>query len=335
MTYIPCPPKKIFMHSRKTAAYLLCCFVLISLGCAAATTKISNRGQLYLSISYSNKEAWAKRPFLPQNRYGIILRNKPVEINEPVTLIQIEHDIGGNRMMFRRENGDVHYLAIDAESVEQVGRVLQEHFYLEEPETDVGDAGEEVADFAPGLQNLIVLRDRAPIKVRPDITGETIAQADAGARLAPEITQRSGPLQNWWQVRVDTTAVGWIHEQFVSEPVPAGSFQERTIRSQAIREAGERKRLGDAERARQETERAELEAKINPQWPYEIRNVIRHHNLIEGMNQEMVKLSLGFPDDIIYTSTLTGMDEQWIYQSGRGRYRTVSFKNDEVTGWQN
>jgi hypothetical protein len=216
-----------------------------------------------------------------------------------------------------------------------VAKTIQDYFYLDEPKPAIAGAEGSPGNAVPGLQNLIVMRDRTPVKVRPDIAGQTAAVMDAGARLVPENMERGGAVNNWWRVRVDSTTVGWVHEQFVSEPVRPATSEERFLRAQAVRNAKEQDKLSRAEQAKREAERDELEKKINPHWPYEIRNAIRNHRLVTGMNQEMVKLSIGFPDDIIWTSTTEGTNEEWIFKAVGKPYKSVHFEKDAVTGWKN
>lgn len=82
--------------------------------------------------------------------------------------------------------------------------------------------------------------------------------------------------------------------------------------------------------------------KLNPDFSQNIKNAILSGDILIGMTKEQVIASRGEPVKVNKTTTIYGVDEQWImfyetpfpWDEGADKYQYIYFFNGKATGWQ-
>lgn len=82
-----------------------------------------------------------------------------------------------------------------------------------------------------------------------------------------------------------------------------------------------------------------LRAKLiaaHPEWPAIAIEHINAGRIAVGMDQDMVRAVIGYPDDINETVTAGGKHTQWVYSQSwyRARAMYVYFENGRCTAYQ-
>jgi hypothetical protein len=308
--------------------------LLASAGCIQQGG-LSNLDKMHLERAFKNHQVYARQDFVPENQYGIKLKDDRFLAGDPVRIVGIEFYLSDNLVRLSSEGGGKElYLKIEGRSAVELERNLLQ-FISFEPigvAAAADSAFRATGHFHP-RDHLQVLLPRTPLLAAAELDAPAKAVLAAGDRVTIRSEQRQGG-SLWYEVEpVETGGMGWLSADWVSSPLFLYDQEDMAVFDRAT----DPDRLARFFRASLKMYGNGTD-KSAAGWPAAVEEIVKLKTLTEGMETENVYRLLGPPDKEDITMVYTGAVEAerldvWSYDAG-GQWLQVRLKKNKVYNWR-
>jgi hypothetical protein len=312
--------------------------IFISGGCIEQTG-LSQFDKVHLQRAVKGQEVYARQSFVPENQYGIRLKDEGFLVGDPVRIIGMEYYLGDNLIRIRSEKSSKElYLKIPGRSVVEFERNLLEFISFALPgEVSPADSSYRATGHFHDRDHLQVLLPRTPLLAAAEPDAPTKAILAVGDRVSIRSKyEEAGRL--WYKVEpVEAGGMGWVSADWVSSPVFLYDKEDLAINERVT----DPDRLARFFKASLKAVGYRSDDPLNSGrdgWPVSVDEMVDLEALQSGLEYERIYHLLGPPDKKDVMMVYTGAVEAerldvWSYNAG-DKWLQIRFKRDKVYNWR-